>query len=772
MSIYPDDNDYNALRLFCEKSSRISARVVDDFLLNFAARHHGLEKKMNQYFAKYRHITSKFEKGAIDFFKSQFIIHRVFKQGGLIEKFLKNPALDHLRGEERDFLVQAQKAPWRFSYAEIEEKPAEDFFLMKDVFSGDKYLLFSKGTTDLNVGNNILLWFNLIGFNGYCWQSYGPMGAFQCFSPEDIFFFAMEKNADLSGEDEIYEDVENDPLPYLMLISGASYPRTFIKQDEMIHLMSEYDMKSLDTARLKKNFKSEYDSGIYRFTSMVTGSPPHFSQIFFNENEKILLFTAMTKTGFQKLIEEFNAFGYSFPDTPYLKVRPQMVLTAEEILKTKIVLNEYEGLFHEDEDPEVSKEVDKMNAFVKLVLEDINAGRQPDIEEAIRNTGVHPETAEDMVNMLTEKRDFFPETPPEKMKKVEKEKPDVRPGKGREPLNSIKSVYMAAKTIRDMEPWKMLYESDLFGVRMPDSDRIYFISVMGANGEFPALAAYIGYGGLFRFSKILNETENLPPENILTIPHLLISFTDREELDKKDIESIKKSGIYFNGKGMWPRLEEVVPGYMPVYPTGQSMKDLPVLLEQIADFLPRAMENPNQLFGPGKQADDILVRVPSTKMGKLSWKNSYEYPDPNLATEKFKMTYRIDLCEKISKLKVKKAIYQVDLVMMPTPVKDKQKLGYFPFLLLLLDKETGMIPGMTMLTPVPDLTSMHESVPQKLLEELLKLKFRPEKIEIRGKLLFSLVENALKKSWCMPVLTEQMPIMDEAIESLFRNIGS
>jgi hypothetical protein len=83
-----------------------------------------------------------------------------------------------------------------------------------------------------------------------------------------------------------------------------------------------------------------------------------------------------------------------------------------------------------------------------------------------------------------------------------------------------------------------------------------------------------------------------------------------------------------------------------------------------------------------------------------------------------------------------------------------------------------MIPGMTMLTPVPDLTSMHESVPQKLLEELLKLKFRPEKIEIRGKLLFSLVENALKKSWCMPVLTEQMPIMDEAIESLFRNIGS
>ncbi len=82
-------------------------------------------------------------------------------------------------------------------------------------------------------------------------------------------------------------------------------------------------------------------------------------------------------------------------------------------------------------------------------------------------------------------------------------------------------------------------------------------------------------------------------------------------------------------------------------------------------------------------------------------------------------------------------------------------------MLLLVDKETGMIPGMTILTPEPDLSSLYESVPQKLLEEILKLGYRPEKIEIRSDLLYELTQGSLKKSWCMPVLVDQMPMMDE-----------
>ena len=41
------------IRNVCERNSRISERVVDDFLLNYAAGHRGLEKKMTRPHARF-----------------------------------------------------------------------------------------------------------------------------------------------------------------------------------------------------------------------------------------------------------------------------------------------------------------------------------------------------------------------------------------------------------------------------------------------------------------------------------------------------------------------------------------------------------------------------------------------------------------------------------------------------------------------------------------------------------------------------------------------
>ncbi|MEA1886842.1 MAG: hypothetical protein U9N72_06510 [Bacteroidota bacterium] len=760
--------DYEALRLYCEKNSRISERVLDDFLLAFAARHHGLGKKMIQHFAKYRHVTSRLEKADVEMFESQFIIHKVFREGGLIEKFLRHPDVDYFRGEERDFLLRALEVPWRFSFAQIKGEPAEDFFLMSDVFSGEAYLLYSPGMSRIKAMGNILLWFNLTGFNGSCWQSYGPIAAYQCFEPGDVFFFATEKNIEIEDEAEIYTDVEADPLPYMLLITGAAYPRTFHGEDEVIYLMAEYDLESLDTAKLRKSFKSEFDSGVYRFSSDTSEFHPHFARIYFDENEKILLFTAMTETGFQNLVRDFNAFGYAYPDTPYLRVRPQMVVTAEPILKTKIILNEYEGLFHEDIDPGVAEELDKMNAFVKLVLDDINAGLKPDIDAAVRQTGVSRETAEDMVNMLMEKRK--PVLFPDQQIKEEKNPPVESLNKVNKRSEPLWEIYYNANIIREMEPWKKLYETDIFGVMMPGSKRVWFISVMGANGEYTALAVYKGYEGLFGFSEFQNNAGTMPVGTLFTIPHIMLSFTGREELEKEHLEAIKKSGVKFRGKGNWPLLEEIVPGYMPVFPEGEALEDLPVLLEEIAAFLPWAMDNPDRLFREGESGEELLVRIPSGKQGNRQWKNRYEFPDPEMATKKYKMTYRPDTCERVSELEMRRMILQVDLIILPAPVKEKGKKGYFPFILLLVDGETGMVAGMTMLTPIPDLDALYESVPQKLMEEIVNLGYRPEQIELRGEFLWGLAEGALKKAMCIPVRVEDMPLLDEAVESLIENM--
>jgi len=57
---------------------------------------------------------------------------------------------------------------------------------------------------------------------------------------------------------------------------------------------------------------------------------------------------------------------------------------------------------------------------------------------------------------------------------------------------------------------------------------------------------------------------------------------------------------------------------------------------------------------------------------------------------------------------------------------------------------------------------MYESVPQKVLEELLKQKHRPSMIEIRTDLL----EETLEHAGCQVEWVNELPEMDKAIGSV------
>ena len=89
---------------------------------------------------------------------------------------------------------------------------------------------------------------------------------------------------------------------------------------------------------------------------------------------------------------------------------------------------------------------------------------------------------------------------------------------------------------------------------------------------------------------------------------------------------------------------------------------------------------------------------------------------------------------------------------------------------MLADKKRGVVPGMQTLTPVPDLHAMYESVPQKVLEELEKLIYRPTRIEIRSELLYDLIHESLKGAKVRLLKVKRMPQMDEVIGSLISHL--
>ena len=184
--------DFKKIKLICEENSKISSKVVDEFLIYYAAGRNNLEQEMNKRFAAYKHIISKFPNELTNRLKAQYIAHKIFRQDGHIKSYLNHSALKNLPDKDRNYLVSQAEHSWRFSFSIIKNNPDENFYMMEDVFSNEEYLLYSPGITKTRESQSALLWSNLIAYNGTCYQSFGPIGAYKSFAPDDIFFFATE----------------------------------------------------------------------------------------------------------------------------------------------------------------------------------------------------------------------------------------------------------------------------------------------------------------------------------------------------------------------------------------------------------------------------------------------------------------------------------------------------------------------------------------------------------------------------------------------------
>lgn len=87
-----------------------------------------------------------------------------------------------------------------------------------------------------------------------------------------------------------------------------------------------------------------------------------------------------------------------------------------------------------------------------------------------------------------------------------------------ENLELWKKLYTLAATYYQLAPWEWMYEQDNFAIRVPNNNKVYFVSIMGSGGEHNAITAYEGVAGFSKFIDLANNPEAYPPETILTIP--------------------------------------------------------------------------------------------------------------------------------------------------------------------------------------------------------------------------------------------------------------
>ncbi|NBC81970.1 MAG: hypothetical protein GVY19_01185 [Bacteroidetes bacterium] len=335
--------------------------------------------------------------------------------------------------------------------------------------------------------------------------------------------------------------------------------------------------------------------------------------------------------------------------------------------------------------------------------------------------------------------------------------------------NTWQKIYTLTAELYNLSPWNAMEERDIFGVQMPDSGKCYFISIMGSAGIMYGMSAYEGNRALGQFWELQSQPENADPKMVLSIPHLIVTYDQKEFIDPDHLALIKEHAPIIAEKDIWPDVKQVIPGRVPTLPAEDKACDFVHVLEQALDVCRRAKNDIDFLFPENNAEDEYLIRKRVSEGDSLTWKDEYRRIDETPVQYDFSFTP--EQVEQLMQLPKKSIVLQTDIAMLPTPVNDEQEGPFFPFLLIAACKKTGTIEGFQLLQPKPDIDAMHSNVPAAFMEMMTNAGYRPADLEVRDPLLHGLLKETLAKAGINITRVSGLEMVDNAIESFLQDMG-
>jgi hypothetical protein len=331
-------------------------------------------------------------------------------------------------------------------------------------------------------------------------------------------------------------------------------------------------------------------------------------------------------------------------------------------------------------------------------------------------------------------------------------------------LKEWKNLYKAAIEFKEIESWNWMFDTDMFGVQNPGNGEIGYCCVLGNLGEVFSLNVYLGTEGLEGYLKIRSgriapgDIESMHVQNCLTA-----SFVDRQELQERDLEIIKKLGLKFRGRNEWPLFRRYEPGFYPWYITREEAKFLTIALQQAKNVALRFKEN-RDLLNPPKE-NLYLVMVPEKRGKGITWKEEWLEPEPLKKREMI-----IPEIEKERLKRVRKAIskkgggWEVEIFYSPFTIQEKKdERPHHPFTCLFLDHYSGLIIGFQ----ISEHSGYQEEFQEKFLSLIEESKSLPEEVLVKRDEAYRLFKPITKELGINLRLVERLKLAKEAIESMF-----
>lgn len=324
----------------------------------------------------------------------------------------------------------------------------------------------------------------------------------------------------------------------------------------------------------------------------------------------------------------------------------------------------------------------------------------------------------------------------------------------------LKQVYKQADDFFAAEPWDFFDETDIFGVRSPETGKEYFISIMGANDEVYSLAAYEGREALYKFWNIQMMGEVVPPSYLMSIPHLMISLEDSEFIDPENVKQLKKLGVRPRDN-MFPGISKMVPGRLPQGLNDTELKDMFHILKQALHVVEESRPlNKSNIHSDQDDDQDYLFRLVEGTDSKWVSKK-ITVPPPTL---KSAFTFHDNVLEDFMKAPKYNGPVEIDLQLLPSPIKDEKTGVYFPALLLAVDPQEEIILFMETIQPLPDYKKMLSILPNVIMKKSVEIGKKIMNVQFRSFDLEGVFYFLGKKTGMEAQLVDELEAVDSAFQ--------
>lgn len=310
------------------------------------------------------------------------------------------------------------------------------------------------------------------------------------------------------------------------------------------------------------------------------------------------------------------------------------------------------------------------------------------------------------------------------------------------PLEEWKALYRQLDRFAHLAPWQWMEEAQIFGVQDPETGTVHYISIVGGEDELPVLLLFSGDEGWHTYWTLMEfavEAGTIPDEVAFTMPMLIATWGEEDSLLPAERELIRELNITPTPWG-WPVVRDFRPGWAPWYPDREGVRLLTLALKEglhVAEHL-RDMDTDTLL--KHLEQGEVLVRVPRQQDDGIHWENVW-YPMPEEEEQPYRIRIPADALDQLRHMLPNLSEVQVDFFMLPTGVQEEEdERPYIPFLLLVVDGESGEPLVVDLLRVQESIRHMYEHLPGRIVQELVKAQVRPARFRVRSERLRALLE--------------------------------